>query len=105
LAHFLACFATITRLNEEWILLLKLLHVAFLLVWTVTFWIMDSICLGLASYESWTMCVELVWLDSGEIKLRLNLTTNNPLFPRCQLAWPQGNFLPSHLKFFFKHWN
>jgi len=42
---------------------------------------MDSFCLGLASYESWTMCVELVWLDSGEIKLRLNLVTNNLMFP------------------------
>jgi hypothetical protein len=43
-------------------LFFKSLHVAFLLVWTVRFWIMDCFCLGLASYESWTMCVELVWL-------------------------------------------
>jgi hypothetical protein len=34
-------------------------------------------CLELASYESWTMCVELVWLDNREIKLGLNLATNN----------------------------
>jgi hypothetical protein len=40
-----------------------------------------DICLGLASYESWTMYVELVWLDNVEIKLRLNLATNNPMFP------------------------
>jgi hypothetical protein len=42
---------------------------------------MDSLCLGLASYESWTMYVELVWLASEEIMLNLNLVTNNPMFP------------------------
>jgi hypothetical protein len=47
----------------------------------VKFWIMDSLCLRLVSYESWTMCVELVWLDSEKIKLSLNLLTNNPMFP------------------------
>ncbi len=47
------------------------------------FWILDHgfFFLGLAFYESWTMCVELMWLDSREIKLRLNLVTNNPMFP------------------------
>jgi hypothetical protein len=42
---------------------------------------MNYFCSGLASYESWTIYVELVWLDSGEIKSRLNLATNNPMFP------------------------
>jgi hypothetical protein len=57
-------------------LFFKSLHVAFLLVWTVKFWIMDCFYLGLASYESWTMCVELVLLDNTKIKLRVNLATN-----------------------------
>jgi hypothetical protein len=62
-------------------LFFKALACAFLLVWTIKFWTMNSVCLGLASYESWTMYVKLVCLNSGEIKLRLNLATNNPLFP------------------------
>jgi len=79
LAHFLACFVTITIsiMNRFYYLDHLFLHVAFLLVWTVRFWIMDCFCLGLASYQSWTMCVELVWLDNTKIKLRLNLATNN----------------------------
>jgi hypothetical protein len=57
------------------------LHFALLRVWIVKFWIVDSLPLGLASYESWAMGVELVWLDNEEIKLNLNLATNNHMFP------------------------